>query len=169
MNPYYESGALDKYGINNGYFITPDLNASVGYYYQAGDKPCDQAGGKSPDRSGILAKLSCEITDGFTLGGKISYDNAYQARVLGTISYRLSTTNQSEDDKKKSYNIPVVKSLTQAPSNRNIFVHDDPICLSTKCARIGEVCSFFGPECCNCVDCFTVDETVVGSCTNFLD
>ena len=169
LNPYYESGALDKYGIDVGYFITPDLNASVGYYYQAGDAPCNQAGGKSPDGSGILTKLGHEITDGLTLGGEISHDNAYQTRVLGTINYRFSTLNQSEAVKKKSSNIPVIKSLTQAPSNRNIFVHDGPICLSTKCAGVGEVCSFFGPECCSCVDCFTVGEPVVGVCTNFLD
>ncbi|QNI76201.1 carbamoyl-phosphate synthase [Synechococcus sp. MVIR-18-1] len=124
LNPYYESGALDKYGIDVGYFITPDLNASVGYYYQAGDAPCDQAGGKNPDGSGILGKLGYEITDGLTLGGSISYDNAYQTRVLGTISYRFFTENQSKAEKEKSSNIPVIKSLTQTPSNRNIFVHD---------------------------------------------
>ena len=169
LNSYYYGGALFTYGLDIGYFITPGLNASVGYYYQAGDAPCNQAGGKSPDGSGILAKLGYEITDGLTLGGEISHDSAYQTRVLGTINYRFSTLNQSEAVKKKSSNIPVIKSLTQAPSNRNIFVHDGPICLSTKCAGVGEVCSFFGPELCNCVDYFTLGEPVVGVCTNFLD
>ena len=151
LNPYYESGAMDKYGIDVGYFITPDLNASVGYYYQAGDEPCDQAGGKSPDGSGILAKLGYEITDGLTLGGEISYDNAYQTRVLGTISYRFSTANQSEAEKKKSSNIPVIKSLTQTPSNRNIFVHDGATCVGP-----GKECTFGAPlVCCDPLHCGT--------------
>lgn len=34
LNWAFDGGALDTYGINVGYFITPALNASVGYYYQ---------------------------------------------------------------------------------------------------------------------------------------
>jgi hypothetical protein len=37
LNWYYQGGALDTYGLDIGYFITPVVNASVGYYYQNGD------------------------------------------------------------------------------------------------------------------------------------
>ena len=32
LNWYYQGGALDTYGLDVGYFITPAVNASVGYY-----------------------------------------------------------------------------------------------------------------------------------------
>jgi hypothetical protein len=37
LNWFYQAGSLDTYGLNMGYFITPELNASIGYYYQKGD------------------------------------------------------------------------------------------------------------------------------------
>ena len=37
LNWYYQGGALNTYGLDAGYFITLDVNASVGYYYQNGD------------------------------------------------------------------------------------------------------------------------------------
>ena len=37
LNWFYQGGALDTYGLDVGYFITPAINASVGYYYQNGD------------------------------------------------------------------------------------------------------------------------------------
>jgi hypothetical protein len=37
LNWFSQGGALDAYGLDVGYFITPALNASVGYYYQNGD------------------------------------------------------------------------------------------------------------------------------------
>ena len=129
LNSHYTSVALDKYGIDVGYFITPELNASVGYYYQTGDEPCEKAGGASPDGSGVLAKLGYELTEGLTLGAELSYDHAYETRVLGKLSYRFSTAKPSEAEKKKPSNIPVIKSLTQTPSNRNIVVHDPSTCL----------------------------------------
>ncbi len=129
LNSHYDSVALDKYGIDVGYFITPELNASVGYYYQTGDEPCENAGGASPDGSGVLAKLGYEIAEGLTLGAELSYDHAYETRVLGKLSYRFSAAKPSEAEKKKPSNIPVIKSLTQTPLNRNIVIHDPATCV----------------------------------------
>ena len=33
LNSVYDSGALNTYGLDAGYFITPVLKASAGYYY----------------------------------------------------------------------------------------------------------------------------------------
>jgi hypothetical protein len=47
LNWFYTGGALDTDGLDVSYFITSDLNASVGYYYQSDDS------GKA-DASGVL-------------------------------------------------------------------------------------------------------------------
>ncbi|WP_036915884.1 carbamoyl-phosphate synthase, partial [Prochlorococcus sp. MIT 0701] len=67
LNSRYLGGALDTYGLDVGYFITPDLNASVGYYYQQGD--LDDA-----DGSGVQVALDYVIADGLTLGVNLSHD-----------------------------------------------------------------------------------------------
>ncbi len=33
LNNVYQGGSLNTYGLDVGYFITPELNVSVGYYY----------------------------------------------------------------------------------------------------------------------------------------
>ena len=38
LNSVYDAGALNAYGLDVGYFITPSLQASVGYYYQHRDQ-----------------------------------------------------------------------------------------------------------------------------------
>ena len=37
LNTVYQGGALDTYGLDAGYNLTLELQASVGYYYQHGD------------------------------------------------------------------------------------------------------------------------------------
>ena len=38
LNSFYDSGALNTYGLDVGYFITPVLKAFVDYYYQHRDQ-----------------------------------------------------------------------------------------------------------------------------------
>ena len=42
------SGALDTYGLALGYRITPNLNASLGYYYQQADFGSETSQCQSP-------------------------------------------------------------------------------------------------------------------------
>ena len=51
LNSVYQGGSLNTYGLDVGYFITPELNASVGYYYQNGDLG-------TADGSGVLGRLA---------------------------------------------------------------------------------------------------------------
>ncbi|WP_413743569.1 carbamoyl-phosphate synthase [Synechococcus sp. MIT S9451] len=116
LNWYYQGGALDTYGLDVGYFITPELNASVGYYYQHGD-----AG--EADGSGVLGRLAYEMSSGLTAGVNISYDEAFDTRVSADIKARFggsSTTAQ----RKEVEQLPVINVLTSAPSNRDVRVHD---------------------------------------------
>jgi hypothetical protein len=99
-----------------GYFITPELNTSVGYYYQNGDLG-------SADGSGVLGRLAYEMASGLTAGVNISYDDAFDTRVSADIQVRFggaSTTAQ----RKEVQQLPVINALTSTPSNRDVRAHD---------------------------------------------
>ncbi|WP_413324570.1 carbamoyl-phosphate synthase [Synechococcus sp. MIT S9503] len=116
LNRYYQGGALDTYGLDIGYFITPELNASVGYYYQHGDLG-------AADGSGVLGRLAYEISSGLTAGVNISYDEAFETRVSADLKVRFggaSTTAQRNEVQQQ----PVINALTSKPSNRDVRVHD---------------------------------------------
>jgi hypothetical protein len=116
LNWFYQAGSLDTYGLDVGYFITPELNASVGYYYQQGDLG-------SADGSGVLGRLAYEMTSGVTAGVNISYDEAFETRVSADIKVRFggaSTTAQ----RKEVQQLPVINALTSTLKNRDVRVHD---------------------------------------------
>ncbi|WP_413350050.1 carbamoyl-phosphate synthase [Prochlorococcus sp. MIT 0702] len=117
LNVRYLGGALDTYGLDVGYFITPELNASVGYYYQQGD--LDDA-----DGSGVQVALDYQIADGLTLGVNVSYDEAFETRVSGNISYRFGSNSSAAETKKKAWQKPTIQALSESVKNRNIRVHD---------------------------------------------
>ncbi len=116
LNSVYQGGSLNTYGLDVGYFITPVVNASVGYYYQNGDLG-------AADGSGVLGRLAYEMTSGVTAGLNISYDKAFDTRVSADIKVRFggaSTTAQRKDVQQ----LPVINALTSTPSNRDVRVHD---------------------------------------------
>ena len=115
LNWYYQGGALNTYGLDAGYFITPVLKASAGYYYQHRDQ-------EEVDGSGVRGRLAYEITSGVTAGVNISYDEAFDTRVSADIKVRFggaSTSAQSKEVQK----LPVVYALTSTPINRDVRVH----------------------------------------------
>ena len=117
LNSVYDSGALNTYGLDAGYFITPVLKASVGYYYQHRDQ-------EDVDGSGVRGRLAYEMTSGVTAGVNISYDEAFDTRVSADIKVRFggaSTTAQRKEVQQQ----PVINALTSTPSNRDVRVHDD--------------------------------------------
>ena len=65
LNSVYQGGALNTYGLDAGYFITPVLKASAGYYYQHRDQ-------EEVDGSGVRGRLAYEMTSGVTAGVNIS-------------------------------------------------------------------------------------------------
>ena len=116
LNSVYDSGALNTYGLDAGYFITPVLKASAGYYYQHRDQ-------EEVDGSGVRGRLAYEMTSGVTAGLNISYDEAFDTRVSADIKVRFggaSTTAQ----RKEVQQLPVINALTSTPSNRDVRVHD---------------------------------------------
>ena len=116
LNSVYEGGALNTYGLDAGYFITPALKASAGYYYQHRDQ-------EEVDGSGVRGRLAYEMTSGVTAGVNISYDEAFDTRVSADIKVRFggaSTTAQ----RKEVQQLPVINALISTPSNRDVRVHD---------------------------------------------
>ncbi len=64
LNMRYLGGALRTIGLDVGYFITPTLNASVGYYYQSYFGEPDIYGSREGHGNGVKAELDYQITDG---------------------------------------------------------------------------------------------------------
>ena len=103
-----------------GYFITPVVNASIGYYYQNGDLG-------AADGSGVLGRVAYEISNGLTTGVNISYDEAFETRISADLKVRFggaSTTAQRKDVQQQ----PIINALTSTPSNRDVRVHDGYVC-----------------------------------------
>ena len=117
LNSVYDAGALNTYGLDIGYFISPALHASVGCYYQHRDQ-------EDVDGSGVRGRLAYDITQGLTAGVNISYDEAFDTRVSADLKVRFggaSTTSQ----RKKVQQLPVINALTSTPSDRDLRMHDN--------------------------------------------
>jgi len=116
LNSIYDAGALNTYGLDAGYFITPVLKASVGYYYQHRDQ-------EDVDGSGVRGRLAYEMRNGLTTGVNIFYDEAFDTRVSADLKVRFggaTTTSQRNEVQQ----LPVINALTSTPSNRDVRVHD---------------------------------------------
>ncbi|MDA9868042.1 carbamoyl-phosphate synthase [Synechococcus sp. AH-224-I15] len=123
LNSVYQGGSLDTYGLDIGYFITPAVNASVGYYYQSGDLG-------EADGSGVLGRLAYEMTSGVTAGVNVSYDEAFDTRVSADLKVRFGGPSTTASKKKKWEN-PTINALTASPKNRDVRVHDKTVPAST--------------------------------------
>jgi hypothetical protein len=117
LNSFYQGGALDTYGLDVGYSITPDLRASVGYYYQDGDL-------NTADGSGIRGRLAYNTANGLTAGVNLSYDQAFDTRVSADIKYRFGANGYGAPSAKKEWKTPVIQALTDTVKNRDVRVHD---------------------------------------------
>ncbi len=116
LNSVYQGGSLNTYGLDVGYFITPVVNASVGYYYQNGDLG-------TADGSGVLGRVAYEMTSGVTAGVNISYDEAFETRVSADLKVRFGGASTTAK-RKEVQQLPVINALTSTPSNRDVKVHD---------------------------------------------
>ncbi len=100
-----------------GYFITPDLNDSVGYCYQQGDL-CQA------DGSGAEGRIAYNISDGLIIGANLSYDEAFEKRITADISYRFGSNAYTSPSTQAPQIMPTIQALTAIPRHRNVRVHD---------------------------------------------
>ena len=116
LNSVYQGGSLDTYGLDVGYAITPDLKASIGYYYQNGDLG-------TADGSGVNGRLAYNISNGLTAGVNLSYDQAFDTRFSADIKYRFGSNGYGAPSIRKQRPF---QGLSTAPGNRDVRVHDAP-------------------------------------------
>ena len=120
LNSVYQGGAMNTYGIDVGYFITPALHASAGYYYQHRDE-------EHIDGSAVRGRVAYKMSDGLTAGFNVSYDfqesDHFETRVSADLSYRFNSPS-----KEMTQDLPVVSALTLSPSERDVRVHDGWLC-----------------------------------------
>ncbi len=118
LNSAYNGGALNTYGLDVGYDITPDFKASLGYYYQNGDLA-------TANGSGVVGRVAYMISDGLTAGANLSYDQAFDTRVSVNLAYRFnSLPSKRSTPSTNILNTPAIKALSIGPSNRDVRVHD---------------------------------------------
>ena len=131
LNSVYKGGAMNTYGLDAGYFITPALKASAGYYYQHRDQ-------EDVDGSGVRGRLAYEISNGLTAGVNVSYDEAFDTRVSADLKVRFGGA-ATPAQRNVVQQLPVINAITFAPtpSNRNVRVHDECIPSGRKlCGRL---------------------------------
>ena len=121
LNSHYMAGALDTAGVDVGYQINDKTKATVGYYHQTGD-----LGGAVG--SGVTTGLSYNINDNLTAGIKVSYDDAFEARVMATINYTFGNLIKGDEEEKKATTNMVMNALNASPEQRDVRVHDADPC-----------------------------------------
>jgi len=117
LNSHYEGGALDTAGVDVGYQINDKTKATVGYYHQTGD--LGEAVG-----SGATAGLSYDINQNLTAGIKVSYDDAFETRVMATINWSFGNLIQGDEEEKKTALNWLMNALNASPEQRDVRVHD---------------------------------------------
>jgi hypothetical protein len=117
LNSSYDGGALNTYGLDAGYSVTPDLRASIGYYYQHGDLD-------SADGSGVRGRLAYNLSNGLTVGANLSYDQAFETRFSADLKYRFGANGYGAPSTKKAWQTPTIQALTETVKNRDVRVHD---------------------------------------------
>ncbi len=126
LNSVYQGGALNTYGLDIGYSITPQLKASIGYYHQ--DRSEEEV-----DGSGVRGRLAYNLTNGLTVGANLSYDQAFETRVSADIKYRFGNNGYGAPSIRKQQPVvmPVIQALSTTPANRDVRVHDWDLCVVT--------------------------------------
>ncbi|MBT3889003.1 MAG: hypothetical protein HOF72_00120 [Planctomycetaceae bacterium] len=145
LNSHYQGGALDTYGADVGYQINDKTKVTVGYYHQNGD--VGEASG-----SGASAGLNYDITDNLTAGLKVSYDDAFETRVMATINWSFADLFKGDEAGKEATTNAVMKALNASPSQRDVRVHDFIILLiGNLLLDIGDgaLITQHGPTACN--------------------
>lgn len=117
LNSSYNGGALDTYGADVGYQINDKTQVTVGYYHQNGDET-------EADGGGVSAGLTHAITDNLTAGLKVSYDDAFETRVMATINWSFADLFKGDEAEKEATTTGATKALHASPEQRDVRVHD---------------------------------------------
>lgn len=108
----FEATTLGSINLDASYAISRSFDATLGYYYQWGDWAAASG-------SGVKGRLAYAINNGLTAGVTISYDNAFDTRISGDITYRFNTpkTNVASHG-----NNNLIAALSSTLPNRDVRV-----------------------------------------------
>ena len=166
LNSHYLVGALDTYGADVGYQINDKTKVSVGYYYQHGDL-------NEADGGGVSTGLNYDITNNLTAGLKVSYDDAFDTRVMATINWSLADLLKGDEDEKERTTNMLMSAMSATSGNRDVRLHDGFFGdianwfagAGASIAQFG--CTFISLECwtreCFCNSC-ALTEPMMGMC-----
>ena len=115
LNNVYQVGSRNTYGLDAGYNLSPDLQASVGYYYQHGDL-------NTADGSGVVSRLAYAINNDLTVGANLSYDEAFDTRFSADIEWRFNTNGAPGKEAPKTN--AAITALASTLSDKDVRVHD---------------------------------------------
>jgi hypothetical protein len=115
LNSDYRGGALDTYGLDIGYSITPSFKATIGYYYQTDPILSD---------SGVNGRLAYNISDGLIVGVNLSYDPSFDTRFSADLKYRFGSNGYGAPSKKKAWQTPAIQAISASVKHRDVRVHD---------------------------------------------
>jgi hypothetical protein len=134
INDIYYADSVMTAGVDIGYNLTPNLKASVGYYYSEGD-----AG--AADGNSARGRLEYNIANGLTSGINIAYDPAFSEgyssgefyktlNLSVDIKYRFGAYGYGAPSIRKQQPVvmPVIQALSATPANRDVRVHDEVSC-----------------------------------------
>ena len=130
INSAYTADALMTVGADIGYNLTPNLKASLGYYYSEGDLGAG-------DGNSVRGRLEYNIANGLTSSINIAYDPAFSEgyssgqfyktlNLSVDIKYRFGANGYGAPSIRKEQPVvmPVIQALSTTPSNRDVRVHD---------------------------------------------
>ena len=130
INNVYTADSVMTAGVDVGYNLTPNLKASVGYYYSEGDA------GASNSNS-VKGRLEYNIANGLTTGINIAYDPAYSKgyssdefyktlNLSADIKYRFGANGYGAPSIRNQQPVvmPVIQALSASPENRDVRIHD---------------------------------------------
>jgi hypothetical protein len=117
LNRLAGASPLTTFGLKLAYAISDKWKLGAGYYYEL-DEKSDPYYPESVDGSGVQASLIYDINNQLEAGVLYSYDDYFESRVSGNLTWRFNSHKGKPDTSKFS----VLQGLEGKPGNRNVRV-----------------------------------------------
>ncbi len=117
LNSLAGASPLTTFGLKVAYAITDNWKIGAGYYYELDEKSAPVYPDSS-EGSGAQASLSYNINNQLEVGAIYSYDDYFQSRVSGNLTWRFNGSRAMSEATKSA----VLQGLITKPGNRNVRV-----------------------------------------------
>ena len=117
LNSLAGASPLTTIGFKVAYAISDQWKLGAGYYYEVDEKSAPEYP-DYVDGSGVQASLSYNINNQLEAGVLYSYDDYFESRVSGNLTWRFKGYKATAETRKSS----VLLGLGNKPDNRNVRV-----------------------------------------------